>query len=76
MAMTCDEATAHLTALADGELAPGLAGAVRTHLEACPDCAAAWESEAGVRSATGREGLLIVRPIPRPSAANSQHLPP
>lgn len=47
--MTCDTCRSQLTALRDGELAPGAAAEAERHLAACPGCAQAWADLAAVR---------------------------
>jgi hypothetical protein len=54
--MTCDALRGDLDAFLDGGLDPERAGAVRAHLDACPDCRLAVE-EARAFSGTLREGI-------------------
>jgi anti-sigma factor RsiW len=58
--MFCDEALESVEAIAAGELNPD--GRIAEHLKSCPNCAAA------LVSARALEGMLRVRPAPKPSA--------
>ena len=58
--MFCDEALDAVEAIAAGEVMPD--GRIAEHLTTCPNCAAA------LASARALEGMLRVRPVPKPSA--------
>ena len=52
--MNCEEMSAHLIDLLQGELPPDLLAATRQHLQACPCCTALQMSFMGVRALVHR----------------------